>query len=223
MHPNVERLLYAIVVVALLVSPASGGPLSTDPNAMLSGSQDFQGLFTFIKADVEYAVYAPGMFGTSAALGNPAADDPSGGTEYVYAYEVFNRATSSVPLNSLSIGLEPFAVSGDPGDVTHTPNTPEAGLEPDIAEWIPNVGDPKANVKWGWTATLIDAGIHSDILLFVSPHAPDFFNSSILGGIDAASAQLPSPTLAPEPSTLILAAMAAIGLLAAGFIRRRKV
>ncbi len=223
MHPNVERLLYAIVVVALLVSPASGGPLLGDPNAMLSGTEFFPGEFFAIKADVEYAVYAPGMFGTSAALGSPAAVDPSSGSDYVYAYEVFNRTNSAVVLNSLSIGLEAFAVSGDPADVTHAPSTPEGGLAPDLSQWIPVTGSPKANVKWSWTTTLITAGVNSDILLFVSPHTPDFFNASILGGIDFASGQLPSPTVAPEPSTLALAAMAVMGLLAAGYIRRRKV
>src|SRR5262245_23020689 len=88
MQWNIASLSRAVAVLCLIAGSAAAGPLVGDPAAMLgwSGNKNFNNPGK-IQADVNYAVYAPGQFSLSAALGNPF--DPSGGTDYVYAYEIF--------------------------------------------------------------------------------------------------------------------------------------
>src|SRR5262245_48184350 len=95
MHLNLQTFFCAVAVVVLTATTALAGPLFADPAALpgWTGSSGFVGANGGFKlnANVEFAVYAPGAFGTSAALGFPGGADPSGGTQFVYAYEIFNN------------------------------------------------------------------------------------------------------------------------------------
>ncbi|MEX0677064.1 MAG: PEP-CTERM sorting domain-containing protein [Pirellulales bacterium] len=232
MHPKIKHLCNSLAVLALFAGAANGGALLTDGNASIQGSKLFSGgnvLNQTLIASVEYAVYAPGDFGTSVALGLPALADPSGGAEYVYAYEIFNDVGGQLRVAALSIALNPGVITNIATNVSHAPGTPEAGLAPNAWTFIPIAVDPPSNVKWSYTVSpnLLTVGLHSDILLFTSPFGPTFLNASMTGGSASSAPKagdpavlLPSPI--PEPSTLVLSALAA-GLLAAGYLRRRKV
>ena len=94
----------ALAVVAFLPTPsAQASLLASDPLAMAA----WQGTRTFYAVDdvytlnvtVDYAVYAPGQF---------PGTDPSGGADFVYAYEIFNTLNpASVEVTILTVGLAP--------------------------------------------------------------------------------------------------------------------
>ena len=73
---------------------------STDPNNPNNA---------VLLVNVDYCVYAPGQF----SLSFPAWDDPTDGTQYVYAYQIFNDVDRSYPSKApvvrFSVGLNgPF-------------------------------------------------------------------------------------------------------------------
>jgi len=216
MHTNVATLFRAAVALVSLAGFAIAGPLPTDPNALAAwrGST----LFTnggSLKVDVEYAVYAPGQFDTSAALGFPShvPVDPSGGTQYVYAYELFNNVGGTFVDLNLSVGVAVGGIPNGSTNITNDPGTPEGGVPPNHSEFIPG-SDPEQAAKWSYDSGLA-VGAHSDILLFTSPFGPQFFQSSMQGGhATVASSQLPSPV--PEPAGVVLAVIGAamVSLLA---------
>ncbi|MGD9722311.1 MAG: PEP-CTERM sorting domain-containing protein [Pirellulales bacterium] len=223
--------LFALALISLSSMAAVAGPLTTDPAAIpaAQGSQVFVGKNLVathdIHAIVDYAVYAPGAFSTSAALGFPA--DFSGGTEYIYAYEVYNTgfdANDATNITSLTVGLFPGGVSDFAVLVGDLPFTPELGGVPVSGTFNPPAGGmPKSNVRWSFASTptpVIGFGLHSDILIFASPLPPQWKTSSVAGTFaTAASALLPTPV--PEPATVVLVATAAVSLLVGRRVRRK--
>ena len=231
MNCNYRRLLAGVIAVSLLAGrvyagPLPAGPLPTDPNAIagLANPATGENISVFsnttggvtLLANVEYAVYAPGQFGTSAALGLPAAADPSHGTQYVYAYEIFNQNVPGHALvSTMTVALTP---TGNPANITHVSANVVGGMSPFASQFIP-AGTPKTSAKWTWLSNLTP-GTHSDILLFTSPNPPRLVTSSMLGGSNTLDAELlPSPV--PEPGSLALS-LAALGTLIAVRALRRK-
>ena len=215
-------LFGAVIMSAALTGTATAGPLPTDPNA-LPGFKGSQTLFSStangftMTATVDFAVYAPGAVETSLALGLPGfAMDPSLGTQYVYAYEVFNTSptvggavivASTVGLN---LGFLPPGVT-----ISHDATTPEGGVAPTNSSF-------SGTTSAAWNFGPLAIGAHSDILFFTMPYAPTYYVGGIQGGhgtIDSRS--LPSPT--PELGTAALSAIAAVCLFAANRYRRRGV
>jgi hypothetical protein len=81
MHPTVKRLCYAIVVLVLLARAASAGVLNGHASALLSGNEVYLGSksgSSQLKANVDYAVFAPGVF--TGALGTLQQKIPAGAT-----------------------------------------------------------------------------------------------------------------------------------------------
>jgi hypothetical protein len=217
------QLIGAVMLLVFASSAALAGPLPTDPAAIpaAQGSAVFSGtnpgLTHTIHATVEYAVYAPGTFSGSAALGLPA--DISGGSQYIYAYEIFNDGNDA-NVTLLSVGLFAGAVANNATLITHLPGTPEAGTAPNNSLFNPAAIGPKSNARWTFNSPNLAIGDHSDILIFASPYQPQWKVSSITGGFTTgASAILPSPI--PEPGTFVLSAMAVACLVAARGLRRR--
>jgi hypothetical protein len=229
MHFHLKSLCWACCALMLLSATATAGPLPTDPNAYLQGSALMSNTLgsNVLKSEVEYGVYAPGQFSASVALGNPV--DPSGGTAFVYAYEIFDDSNggNALVLN-LSVGIDylhrPTAIPvGWPSNqVGHVAGPDGPGVGPALSQFLPTISDPKHNIKWTYTTTQIHPGEHSDILIYTSPFHAHMFLSSMTGGSGTiASNNLPSPV--PEPATAVLAVVAVICLLAAKCARRRPI
>jgi hypothetical protein len=214
----------ALSVAAILGTSAKAGILATDINALSSfrGSQtytaDVAGLS--FSAQVEYAVYQPGP-GFNLTFG--AGADPSGGTQYVYAYQLSNIGTASQrTVGALSVGLD-----GSPtvASIQSLPNIfGNLGLDPYGPNTRFELTPPNSSARWAFSPSNsvpeLTNGQFSEILLFTSIQAPHFTSSTVSGGGMSATlaASLPSPV--PEPATglcIISWAMMAIG----GMRRRR--
>lgn len=142
MQLNIAHVCRALVVLALMATTTAAvtvHPLVGDAAAIpgWTGTQSFTGsnasLTATVTSTVDYAVYAPGQFyASNAAHLNlpPGAADPSGGAEFVYAYEVFTDALSNQVSSALSVGIDPGNVFATSTFVNHYSFNPELGLAP---------------------------------------------------------------------------------------------
>ena len=139
-----------LLLVALAVaSTASAGVLATDGNAigafqgsvnMANSFQPIPGypLFYNVNADVDFAVYAPNLGNSNFDQTFGPGADPSGGADFVYAYQVFNLASMSSSITSFSVGLD--------GDEYNLGVVPQfigflgAGVNPDDSRFVPADG-----------------------------------------------------------------------------------
>jgi hypothetical protein len=221
MQPSIKRFCHAIAIGILLTGGARAGVLNGHAMALVSGNHDFNGTKAQLDANVDYAVFVPGDF--TGALGLPAAEDPSGGSQYVYVYEIFNTGSAILSF-SIGLHLDVITAATNWGDAPSgggvAPYAPQSGFFPGAAPI-----DEKTNVKWTFLPN-IGLGAHSNFLLFTSPYAPGLDTASLVATVGDTNPSLtdylPSPVV-PEPSTFVLAALAAGALLAAGYRRRRKV
>lgn len=175
-------------------SVASAGFLATDPVALpgFKGSQPF--VSGTLNVNVDYAVFAPGAY--------PIAEDPSLGSEFVYAYQIFPHDFK--PVTFFTVGL---AVSG-----THNPAIDL--LHATIGGTPPTAWTIQSSSAVGafFTPNLLSPA-YSPVLIFTSAKIPGFGPASV--GDGGLSSQQTLPTPIPEPASL------AFGLLAAGALLRR--
>jgi hypothetical protein len=210
-------------IAVMLIGPASAGTLATDPASILGwqGTRSFSAsaATVVLSADVDYAVYAPGDFSGSAALGNPA--DPSGGLHYVYAYQAFNNVEGgNRPVSQFSVGFLDLAPEGDGNDDAEFPENigfvdgfSSPDLDP-VSSFSPDSNPQTIKEAAGWgfqNGGLQPAGDNSDILIYTSPFGPEWDRASILGGGLSNFQPLPSPV--PEPTTFVLSLFAMTSLL----------
>ena len=216
MQQRIIGLLTLVLALAGLGKSALAGPLSNDPAAMpnWANTQPFDG--PHVHATVDYAVYAPGHFSNSVALGAPGSPppDPSLAQDYVYAYQIINLPASTTYITELSVGLYPNAVPLNSTNIGNFVGPPAdvAALPPDFSQFNAVVGAPKSSAIWSYSGE-IDPTQHSDILYFTSPFPPTKITSSLYGA-ENVSRLLPTPV--PEPNTLVLGMMAALAMLLAG-------
>ena len=235
MQTGLANFLRASFVVVALAGVAHGGLLATDPNALpgWAGSTPFVTSLggTSLVTTIDYAVYAPGQIGTSAALGFPGHSplDPSGGTDYVYAYEIFNTggtAGISAKALTLSVGLDYLAgaVPTSATSIGNDPLTPALGVAPASGVFSPSIG-AKQSAIWSYSSIGgLAVGAHSDILIFSSPFGPQMFQSTLTGtgGTQTPhTAQFVLPSPIPEPTTAALA-LIGCGCVAAALRGARK-
>jgi hypothetical protein len=199
----------AVLVTLLLAAVQAGASLMTDNNGMggqWQGKRTFTATMNLFNADVEFCVYAPGQFNKSFT-----GADPSGGLQYVYAYQVINTGATGY-LNRFSVGLnEKNEQASNIGQVAGSNVSPSAN------------SITTTTAGWDFLSPTIIVGQRSNILIFTSPFAPEFDNTTVKGTQGATKTiyrpptnlGIPSPT--PEPMTLTLLAT---GLVAA--ISRRK-
>ncbi len=210
---RLARLMTVIACVALFSSSAWAGMLADDANAMAAWRGNVLTSHTYggvtLDVDLQYAVYA---------FGHYPGVDPSGGTEFVYAYQIFNEAASTVGVTVLSVGLGPEHGAGNIGfDASVGAPGIAGGVVPDIS----TIGSSSALWAFGWLNGLeIAPGQHSAVLLYTSLKIPQFNSATLtdgglpLPGGDVAS---PSPFL-PEPATLSLLTVGIVSLL----VKRRR-
>ncbi|MGA2915183.1 MAG: hypothetical protein ABSE89_04070 [Sedimentisphaerales bacterium] len=151
-------------------------------------SFDISMMGSVLKVDVEYAVYAPG---------NYPGLDISGHSEYVYAYQVFNKSQSNVAVDFFSVGILPGcsidSVYTDTSYGTVGGAVPFAFHFPQSAGFvfISNALNPK---QW------------SDVLLFTSIYSPTMGLGTVSGGGLGVMGSLPTPSIVPEPATILIIA-----------------
>ena len=212
----------AFVGVLALCSSAWAVSLATDGNAMPAwqGTQVWDVIDGGLRlnARVEYAVYAPGAYGSSGV-------DPSGDDDYVYAYQIFNDLAGNQLVSAFQVGiaLDPVlpalpgnigadSTSGVPGGLTPAFYT-FVGAAPSSADWY------FADVAPYSVINPPPANEYSEVLLFTSPNGPQMGSATLLnsgiGGIELVPSPLADPI--PEPATMGL-----IGLGIAGLLVRRK-
>ena len=214
-------------VVSLCIGTASAGTvLPSDPAAMAgwTGTQTFsETLFTFtLDAEVDFAVYAPGAFNTSSALGFPA--DPSGGADWVYAYQVFNTGGNVAP-SLLSVGFLDLAPEGDGVDDLELPTNigfVDGFASPDVdpvLNFSPDNNPLTIKESAVYEFTLPSLDDTTDILIYTSPFGPEWDRGSVRGGALINFQQLPSPV--PEPGTFVLGVLG-MALLLTWRLRRSR-
>lgn len=158
---------------------------------------------------VDYAVFAPGQY---------PGQVPDKDSQYVYAYQAFNQAVSTVALTAFSVGLDPLADADNIGDDASAGQPGVGGgVSPDLAI----VGTSSARWGWGWIGGFeVGADEHSTVVLFTSPNAPTWDTATMLnGGFPTPVGLLPSPV--PEPATASLLALGLAAML--GRWRRSRV
>ena len=149
-------------------------------------------------ADVSYAVYEPGAFD----LIYPG-QDPSGGSDYVYTYQITGAGSG---ISTFTVGLDGNESLGSVGFISEG-----SVVDPIDALFV---GDAPTSVAWDFVpGTLVDEAT-SALLFFTSPNPPEADTATLVAGL-ADTRKLPSPT--PEPSTL---GLLAVGL--AGGVRSRR-
>jgi len=199
-----RKTLFACGLAMLIVAGAGpatrGAPLVSDPNAIPTwrGTRAFSASSggASLQVDIEYAVYAPGAYGASGT-------DPSGGSDYVYAYQVFNDQGGTSPLSSTTVGLVPGSGATNIGSDS-TSGTP-GGTAPATSAFS---GSPPSSAGYYFWANTIDPPAEfSEVLLFTSPNGPRWVSAAVVDSGLADSQPLPSPI--PEPVTLALLAAGA--------------
>jgi len=206
-------------IVLLAAVHAGAGVLDGDGSALFSGTKTLTDLMMMTQpVDVEYAVYDKGMFDLSFS-----GADPTGGAEYVFAYQLYGDPIGWQPLYGLSVGIldgeDPFGPPGVPVDNVGFVEL-DATASPNLM-WVSRLADGVAtSVRWDYAGDLT-RGHWSDVLFYTSPYGPapeedwDDSNVSTMMGI-VKNETLPHPDPIPEPATLVLVTA---GLAA---VRRRR-
>jgi hypothetical protein len=224
---HIMKYSRTVLLLALaLTGVAQGGLLTSDSAAYNDGTTTWRGTqgfdaLGFLVANVDYAVYAPGQFHASTALGNPV--DPSNGSQYVYAYQIWNAPSAIASLSLFSVGFADVGESDAgtegadkmPANINFLPFP--TGVSP--SNWTFN-GVPAQSAVWNFIQPPVAVGDHSSVLIYTSPFAPETDSATLQGGALTASARLPSPV--PEPGTCLLVLASAGVLLTIRTCRRRR-
>jgi hypothetical protein len=208
--------MHAANIAALLIAatgvPAEAGLLLlNDPNSQhgavvgLAPAEDP----SFFAADIEYAVYRD-----SAAALNLRFPGL-----YIYAYQLFNYADSTFPLDTFSMG-----VNGNQqvANVGYCDPTGGSRLPDGLGEWSLGAN----SVLWEFNdnhppSSMVYPGGHSAILYFTSPFGPGRASATVVGGLGADVGESNGPfSPIPEPATGGLLLVGAAALLAAAGARR---
>ncbi len=213
----------SLVVLLVCSSAAMGSWLPLDGNVLTSGTTTWQGTVPFtytlgshnLNVNVDYAVYAPGQFGTSMELGYPT--DPSDGTEYVYAYQIWNNTGGNQGVSAFTVGFTAAPGNSDPANQGFVLAPSNSGVPPASYDFSYGSSGDAQSAVWSYgSATPLAIGKYSDILIYTSPYPPEWDQSSVqTASALVAGGFLPSPV--PEPATCTLLIVAGIFLA----VRRR--
>ncbi|MCA9101744.1 MAG: PEP-CTERM sorting domain-containing protein [Pirellulales bacterium] len=223
---NTLAIIAALTVVTALAAStqALAGPLATTGDALSPGGPDsgyWRGSHQLVggtfAGTVDFAVFAPGDFQSylDTTYGGGAYADPTGGAEYIYAFQFSSDSGSTIQrLNAgYDLGADIgslaapgyFAGSGDTSPVSTAYNSTSA-------VW-----------SWGFGASVAN-GQTSDLLFYSSNWAPkpDFTTLGaqyLLDQADSGPNDYASPAI-PEPTSLFSLIIALVGFAAATSRRR---
>jgi hypothetical protein len=155
---------------------------------------------------IYYAVYGRTVFESVFGVDVPGTD------AFVYAYQVDNR-NSAKSLSKFTVGI----TSGVPfRNLAQIIDPPGDGVPPVSPGTSATSSSTNATTAiWNFTTLgAIPAGGKSTILFFTSPNVPTHGKTcSVTSGALSSTAPVATPgTTAPEPSSLLLLAVGAIGL-----------
>jgi hypothetical protein len=205
-----------IFLASILMAPgiliAEFISLATDPNALPNwqGTLNLNGTSPDgtknIHVNIDYAVYTPTTDPVGGNFNSTfPGQDPSNGSKYVYAYQLFNIGTTGdAKIMSFTVGLD--------GDIYESPANINSFNNPNLPLGVTPLnmqlsGSPPTSAIWNYTMSNIGLGGRSKILMFTSPRGPEWDFSSIIGtSATGATGYLPSPV--PEPATLLILGVA---------------
>ena len=187
---------FLLILALTMAGAAQAGFLTADPNAMpgWSGTLSLSAAKSgaSLNAAVDYAVYAPGSFDVSF----PNLD-PSDNTRYVYAYQIFDKSTSTASITTFTVGLNVAAQVASQEQLAD-PLAP-AGQ----ASATPGFTDPApTSAVWDYTGSNnVLPTKKGEILIFTSPFAPQWASASMLA-TSHLSAQAPGSNGLPRQENL---------------------
>ncbi len=190
---NIKAKSIILFICVVVFTVCDGASLYNDPAAMAgyagSTSINVTQLDVELKADVEYAVYAPGTY--------PGSDLTSG-SGYIYAYQIFNDLKADVAVDFFSVGIiSPATVDNIYTDDTYG-YSPDSAVEPSMSNIFAQsagfifAGQSLGPRKW------------SSVLIFSSDNEPTIGFGTVSGGGLSGMGNLPTPI--PEPATIALVA-----------------
>jgi len=206
-------IFFGLVLISVLILPASarGGLLYGDPNAMLHSNMPWSGnsdpLYPpekYLYANIDYAVYMPGDF--VKTFTNWV--DPTAGTQYVYAYQVFNALHTPA---STDLGVIKFSVGVHSGELTsgvYISQIDDTSTTSDKSSTPAWAGSPIAtSATWAFSGSnRIAVNYRSEILIYTSKYGPKMDSANLIGanGSTAPENQYLLPSPVPEPATPLI-------------------
>ena len=154
---------------------------------------------------VEYAVYAPTQFNLSF----PGAD-PSAGTEFIYAYQVFNNLTPHPGWPAWQ-GSEDYVTKFSVGMTGLDEQPSNAGFVAGTGQAPSSSNLPSGSAGWTYRASSnkLLYGATSAVLYYASPFGPEWDDGTVQG-YNSITLPLSMPSPTPEPTSLCLLALGAI-------------
>ncbi len=196
------------LIVGLAACGAQAGILAGDPDAMSGWAGSVKDIYSHTSetfaVELDYAVFAPGDYG---------AGDPSGGEDYVYAYQAYNLSESNVAVSSLSVGTAPGAIINSAGKDSTSTHGKSGGKDPVFYQHDPDA----ASTTWSFSGTGFVKDTWSSVLLVTSPMGPTLDEASVIDGGNSLNFD-DVPTPLPEPASMTLLALGAVAVVT----RRRR-
>jgi hypothetical protein len=211
MHAFSRATLITVLMLWMPVGALQAGPLPLDPNALPAYRGDTGTLTSTLGAfsismDLQYAVYAPGKFNLSFGPGA----DPSGGTQYVYAYQFYNAGSAGAfVFSGVSVNL---LLGNQAANIEALPlSFGNYGQLPVSASFA---SSPPTSARWSYTTANLPVGGQTQILLFTSPHGPTRSTAQATGGLGVTtdgSHLVPTPIPEPHASVIIVSGVMVLG------------
>ena len=194
---NVMVLTTASVLLSVAVGTTTAGDLAVDSNGMAvwQGTVRYDTVnlygFTYYTADVDYAVYMPGLFFASYGV----EPDP---THYVYAYQIVAVSSPDRYVSRFSVGLDE---DEEAANISYVPGS----VEPS------NAGFSAFTAGWDYNPAVYGDSVGA-VMVLSSPYGPEWGSSSVTGYLSTGDTQWIAVP-APEPATLSLLALASLSLM----------
>ena len=198
---NIGAKTIFLLACAVVFAACADASLYSDPAAMAgyTGRTSINIIQSGVelKADVEYAVYAPGTY---------SGNDLTSGNEYIYAYQIFNSLKSDVAVDFFSVGIiSPATVSTIYTDDTYGYN-PGTGVEPLLSKIFAQ------SAGFVFAGQNLNPRQWSSVLIFSSVHSPTIGFGTVSGGGLCGMGSLPTPAILPEPATIVMIMPALLAL-----------